>query len=66
MGIADSFKNKAEQAIDKVDGERVKKGVEKAGDKIDEKTGGKYSGQVDKAQDAASGYIDKMDGKSNR
>ncbi len=40
MGIADSFKDKAEQAIDKVGGDRVKQGVEKAGDKVDEKTGG--------------------------
>jgi hypothetical protein len=66
MGIADSFRDKAEKAVDKIGGERAKRGVEKIGDKIDEKTGGKYSGQVDKGQDAASKYIDRMDDDSKR
>jgi hypothetical protein len=66
MGIADSFKDKAEQAIDKVGGDRAKQGVEKAGDKVDDMTGGKYAGQVDKGQDAASDYIDRTDDDSNR
>ncbi|MDQ7910318.1 antitoxin [Phytohabitans sp. ZYX-F-186] len=66
MGIADSFKDKAEQAVDKIGGDRVKQGVEKAGDKIDEMTGGKFAGQVDKGQSAASDYVDKMDDDSNR
>jgi hypothetical protein len=66
MGIADSFKDKAEQAIDKVGGERAKQGVDKAGDKIDEKTGGKYADQIDKGQNAASDYIDRTDDDSNR
>jgi hypothetical protein len=66
MGIADSFKDKAEQAVDKVGGDRVKQGVEKAGDQVDEKTGGKYSSHVDKGQDGASDYIDRMDDDSNR
>ncbi|GAA4677196.1 antitoxin [Phytohabitans rumicis] len=62
MGIADSFREKAEQAIDKIGADRVKDGVEKAGDKLDEKTGGKYADHIDKGQNAASNYIDKMDG----
>jgi antitoxin protein of toxin-antitoxin system len=66
MGIADSFKDKADQAIDKVGGDRAKQGVEKAGDKVDDMTGGKYSGHVDKGQDAASDYIDRTDDDSNR
>lgn len=66
MGIADSFKDKAEQAIDKIGGDRAKQGVEKAGDKVDDMTGGKYAGHVDKGQSAASDYIDRMDDNSNR
>lgn len=66
MGIADSFREKAEQAVDKVGGERVKDGVEKAGDKLDEKTGGKYADHVDKGQNAASDYIDRMDDDGRR
>ncbi|MFF0448348.1 antitoxin [Streptomyces sp. NPDC004609] len=31
------------------------KGVDKAGDAVDEKTQGKYSGQVDQAQDKMKG-----------
>ena len=66
MGIADSFREKAEQAVDKVGGERVKDGVEKAGDKLDDKTGGKYADHVDKGQNAASDYIDRMDDDGRR
>ncbi|GAA4463451.1 antitoxin [Phytohabitans houttuyneae] len=66
MGIADSFKDKAEQAIDKIGGDRVKQGVEKAGDKVDEMTGGKYSSHIDKGQAAASDYVEKMDDEPNR
>ncbi|GAA3168442.1 MULTISPECIES: antitoxin [Streptomyces] len=35
--------------------EQAGKGVDKAGDYVDEKTQGKYSGQVDKAQDRLKG-----------
>lgn len=66
MGIADSFKDKADQAIDKIGGDRAKQGVEKGGDKLDDMTGSKYSEHVDKGQDAASNYIDRTDDDSNR
>lgn len=66
MGIADSFKEKAEQAIDKIGGDRAKQGVEMAGDKLDDLTGDKYASHVDKGQKAASDYIDRMDDDSNR
>ncbi|WP_042386903.1 antitoxin [Streptacidiphilus melanogenes] len=45
--------------LDKVKGmlkgheSQASKGVDKAGDLIDDKTGGKYASQVDKAQDQA-------------
>ncbi|MEV6062197.1 antitoxin [Nocardia asteroides] len=42
----------AAQHADKVDGV-----IEKAGDVVDEKTGGKFSGQVDSAQQAAKNAI---------
>jgi MT0933-like antitoxin protein len=66
MGIADSFKEKADQVAEKVGPERTKEGIQKAGDKADEMTGGKYKSHVDKGQQAASDYIDKKDrGGSN-
>ena len=46
MGMLD----KAKEFIDKND-EKIDKAVEKAGDLIDEKTGGKYADKIDKAQD---------------
>ncbi|MFD6393275.1 antitoxin [Nocardia sp. NPDC055029] len=42
----------AAQHADKVDGV-----IEKAGDVVDAKTGGKFSGQVDSAQEAAKNAI---------
>ncbi|MGW6426819.1 antitoxin [Nocardia sp. NPDC055053] len=42
----------AAQHADKVDGV-----IEKAGDVVDAKTGGKFSGQVDSAQEAAKKAI---------
>ncbi|MCW6003198.1 antitoxin [Micromonospora sp. CPCC 205371] len=61
MGIADSFREKADQAVDKIGADRAKDGVEKAGDKLDDATGGKYAEHVDKGQNAASDYIDRTD-----
>ncbi|MFD3507443.1 antitoxin [Nocardia sp. NPDC058666] len=42
----------ASQHADKVDGV-----IEKAGDVVDDKTGGKFAGQVDSAQDAAKNAL---------
>ncbi|UIJ33392.1 antitoxin [Allobranchiibius sp. GilTou73] len=53
MGLFDSAKDKASDfANDNPD--KLKEGVEKGGDFVDDKTGGKYSDQVDKGQDAVS------------
>lgn len=39
----------------------AKSGIDKAGDAVDERTGGKYEGQVDTAQDKAKDYLDRPD-----
>lgn len=44
-GLASSHPKQADQA------------VEKAGDEVDQKTGGKYSSQVDTAEQKAEGYL---------
>jgi MT0933-like antitoxin protein len=44
-------------------GDKVEQGIDKVGDVVDDKTGGKYAGQVDKAQDAAKDGIDKLTGE---
>ena len=52
MGLFDSAKDKASDlAGDNQD--KIGEGVDKVGDAVDDKTGGKYSDQVDSAQDTA-------------
>jgi hypothetical protein len=46
------FLNKAKSFADQHD-EKVDQGLEKAGDQIDERTGAKYSEQVDRGVDEA-------------
>ncbi|GID30628.1 antitoxin [Paractinoplanes brasiliensis] len=46
MGLMD----KAKDLADKHD-EQVDQGIEKAGDQVDQRTGDKYTSQVDRAQD---------------
>ncbi|GHP16772.1 antitoxin [Rhodococcus fascians] len=51
-GMVDKGKNLAAENADKIDDV-----VEKAGDFIDNKTGGKYADKIDKAQEAAKKAI---------
>lgn len=48
MGFLDKIKDLAAKNADKVDS-----AIEKVGDVVDQKTGNKYKGAVDKAQEAA-------------
>jgi antitoxin protein of toxin-antitoxin system len=50
MGFLDDAKKFADEHDEQVDA-----ATEKAGDLADQQTGGKYAGQVDKAQDFAEG-----------
>ena len=47
-----SFLDKAKDFADKHD-EQVDQGLEKAGDQVDDRTGNKYSSQVDRGVDEA-------------
>lgn len=62
MGLADKFDEFKDKAADLLGehGDKANEGVEKAGDFADEKTGGKYSEQVDTAQEKAREGIDKF------
>ncbi|WP_253805101.1 antitoxin [Nocardia sp. FDAARGOS_372] len=53
------FKNLAGKAMDLAaqNADKVDVVIDKAGDLVDEKTGGKFAGQVDAAQDAAKNAI---------
>lgn len=50
MGFLDKFKSKATDAAAEHP-DKVEEGVEKAGDFVDEKTGGEHSEQIDAAQE---------------
>lgn len=63
MGLIDDLKGKA-QGLVKGNEEAIRNGIEKAGDFVDSKTGGKYAGHIDKVQDGAGKLVDKVDGDS--
>ncbi len=58
MGIFDKAKDLLNEH-----GDKLAPGVDKAGDMLDEKTGGKYAGQVDKGQELARERLAKQDGE---
>ena len=58
MGLIDDLKGKAKGLIHGNE-QAIKDGINKAGDFVDTKTGGKYAGHVDKIQDGASKLVDK-------
>ena len=60
MGLMDKVKSMFGQHGDKVEG-----GIDKGGDFIDDKTGGKHAAQVDKGQDAAKNALRKLDGDAD-
>jgi hypothetical protein len=60
VGVADSFRDMAQKAKEKISPEKAKQGVERAGDKVDEATGGKYGKYVDRGQQAAKSGVDRM------
>ncbi len=59
MGIGD-FVNKAKD-LAAAHPDQVDQGIEKAGDAVDERTGDKYVGQVDKGQDAVRDHLGRAD-----
>ncbi len=59
MGIFDQAKDLASEHSDKVEGV-VDAAVEKAGDIVDEKTGGKFADKVDQVQEMAEKKADDL------
>jgi hypothetical protein len=60
----DNLRDKAEDLVDS-QGEKVGEGLDKAGDFIDDKTGGTYADQVDMGQERAKDALDGLDGKDD-
>jgi hypothetical protein len=61
MGLMDKVKGMFRQHGDKAEG-----GIDRAGDTIDDRTGGKYADKVDQGQDAARDALRKLDGDENQ
>ncbi|GAY14463.1 antitoxin [Mycobacterium sp. shizuoka-1] len=58
MGFLDKALGKTKEVLSE-NADKVGQVIDKAGDIIDEKTQGKYSGTVDKVQDAAKNIVEK-------
>ncbi len=69
MSAFDALKGKAGLLKDKAaefvgeNSDKVKGGIDKAGDFVDQKTGGKYSDKIDGIQSKASDAVDNLDRK---
>lgn len=61
MGILDNLGDMAKENQDKIE-----QGIEQAGDFVDEKTGGKFEGQVNQAQDFAKDQLHKLTGEGQQ
>ena len=55
MGLGDIVDKAKDLAADHPD--QVDQGIDKAGDAVDQRTGGQHAEQVDKAQDAVRGRL---------
>lgn len=64
MGLLDDLKGKAQKVIGGNE-QAIKNGIEKAGDFVDTKTGGKYADKIDSVQRGASDFVDKTDDRPN-
>ena len=62
MGLIDDLKGKA-QGLIRGNEQAIKDGIQKAGDFVDSKTGGKYAGHIDRVQNGASTFVDSTNGK---
>ena len=58
MGLMDSAKD----AVDAIGGDKVKEGVDKATDLVDDKTGGASNVVTEKIDEAANAEVDKLAG----
>ncbi|WP_433167014.1 antitoxin [Kribbella sp. CA-247076] len=64
MGMFDSMKDKATDAVDE-HGDKVDQGMDKAGDFANEKTGGEHGDKIDQGTDFAKDRLDNLDGQDD-
>lgn len=64
MGFLDNAKDKLTKAVDQ-HGDKIAKGLDKAGEFADKKTKGKYSDKIEGGLGKAKGALDNLDGKND-
>ena len=64
MNMFDNIKDKAESLVDS-QGDKIGEGLDKVGDLVDEKTGGKYGDKIDLGVDKAKDGLDGLDGQDD-
>lgn len=62
MSFLDKAKGLIGQGVEKVGADKVGEGLDKAGEIADEKTGGKFSDQIDQGVETAKNEAEKLDG----
>jgi hypothetical protein len=64
----DALKNLKDKAEDLAEehGDKISDGLEKVGDLVDDKTGGKHSDKIDTAVDKAQDYVAKLGEKDEK
>ena len=67
MALKDNLGKLASKAkvVAEKSGDKIASGVDKATDKIDKKTGGKYHDNIVKGSSQAKDALDKLDGKND-
>ena len=64
MGFLDKAKAGLTKAVDQ-HGDKIAQGIDKAGDMVNEKTGGKHADKIDQATGKARDALDSLDGKDD-
>lgn len=64
MGFLDKAKGKLTHAVDK-HGDKVADGIDKAAQRLDDKTGGKHAPKIATGAERAKEALDKLDGKND-
>lgn len=64
MGFLDKVKAKTTEVVDQHGGQ-IKQGMDKAGEFVDKKTGGKHHSKIAKAKTKAEDALDKLDKKND-
>lgn len=64
MGFLNKAKAKLTDAVDQ-HGDKIAQGIDKAGDMVNERTGGKHADNIDQATGKARDALDSLDGRND-